>query len=595
MVAQFLPDGHPGLRILAASQLQADMGTDASQVLPRIGELSPADASLFSRAGYELIQEGNVDAAREVIAQADKISETADDLTRLGILKLSLNDVEGLINLEEAVEKAPDSMTAKATLATAYLGTEQFEKALELAAQWQESAPEDAEGYLLEAEVYQRVQNYRKAIVVLNKAQELEPDSTAVLVAMIRYNLRQRNVTEGTKLTEQLLEKEPANVVGLASLFAIQLEKGDASDSIDRIQRAFNRDKSNQALALLLARAALATNQDKLGLEALNSISADRSAPNQYWSMRGFALMRDNQIDAAEKHYEKWAEVQPKQESAIIGHLLILDSKRDYEKGIKLTTEFLARNDSPQIIVLQSYFYAMAGDAREANKSMAQLDEKLDRLPFLRGVKARVALLEKRPADALEDARISYEDNKKTDNLFVLVQALEQTNQPEESFKVIEAHTQAFPNDMRAKMLLAERQISSDSEQAIATYREMLEATPNNFVVLNNLAYLLMEEGDLVNAEEFAKRAYEIQSDNVPTADTYAQVMMRLGKVEDAVEIYNGVMSDDVQNEEIVLNYIDALLRNGSTVIAKRRLESREFENPVSIERVAALKQEFSL
>jgi predicted Zn-dependent protease len=160
---------------------------------------------------------------------------------------------------------------------------------------------------------------------------------------------------------------------------------------------------------------------------------------------------------------------------------------------------------------------------------------------------------------------------------------------------VIKTHTETFPNDMSSKLLLAERQISSDTQQAIATYREMLERTPDNFVVLNNLAYLLMEEGDIAGAEGFAKKAYEIQPSNVATVDTYAQVLMRLGKVEDAVEAYNAVMSKDVSNEEIVLNYIDALLRNGSTVIAKRRLESREFAAPDSLERIEALKQEFSL
>ncbi len=595
IVAQFLPDGHPGLRILAASQLQADMGTDASEVLPRIGDISAQDATLFSRAGYELIQEGNVDAAKEVIAQADKISETADDLTRLGILKLSINDVEGVINLEEAVEKAPESVSAKATLATAYLGTDQLEKALELAEEWQQSAPDEIEGYLLEAEVYQRVGNFRGATGVLNKAKEVEPDSTALAVAMIRFNLRQRNLQEGTKLINELLEKEPDNIIALASLFAVKLQQDNGAEAVSRIQESFERNKDSQALALLLSRAALANNQVKLSLEALETINPDRKAPNQYWSMKGFALLRDNQSDAAEKHYELWAKTFPKQESALIGQLLILDSKREYEKGITLTQSFLANKQSVQIRLLQSYFFAMAGEANEAKSSLEGLEERYTELPFTRGVMARIALLDERPQDAIADARISYEDNAKIDNLFVLVQALEQSNQPEESYAVIKTHTETFPNDMSAKLLLAERQISSDTQQAIVTYREMLERTPDNFVVLNNLAYLLMEEGDIAGAEGFAKKAYEIQPSNVATVDTYAQVLMRLGKVEDAVEAYNAVMSKDVSNEEIVLNYIDALLRNGSTVIAKRRLESREFAAPDSLERIEALKQEFSL
>lgn len=595
MVASLLPDGHPGLRILAASQLQSDMGSEASEVLARIGDLSAQDATLFSRAGFELLQEGNIDAARTVIEQAEKISETADDLTRLGILKLSLNDVEGLINLEAAVAKAPESVTAKSTLASAYLGTSQFDKALELAKEWQLSAPDEVEGYLLEAEVLQRQENFAEADKILAQVASFAPQSSGLLVAKIRLNLRQQKIDEAMAVTDQLLSNEPNNVIGLASLFSIKLEQGKQAEAITRIQQSFDADQANQGLALLLARAALADNQPKLSIATLESITPDRAAPNQYWSMKGFALLRDNQSDAAQKHYQQWGALFPNQQSAVIGQMLILDAKREYEKGIRLTTDFLARKDDLQISFLQSYFYAMAGNAEQAKATLDTIDDQYLALPFLRGVKARIALLENRAADAVEDARISYVENKKSDNLFVLVQALEASGETQQSFEVIAEHSKAFPDDMRAKLLLAERLITSDSTQAIATYRSMLQSAPNNFVVLNNLAYLLMQEGDLNSAAEFAKRAYDIQPDNAATVDTYAQVLVKQGKVNDAVEAYNKVMTDDVVNEEIILNYIETLLKNGSTVIAKRRLEARTFSNPTSLERIDALKQEFSL
>ena len=41
-----------------------------------------------------------------MVAKSEAVSTTADDLSRLGVLQLSLNDIDGLVNLEEAVEKA---------------------------------------------------------------------------------------------------------------------------------------------------------------------------------------------------------------------------------------------------------------------------------------------------------------------------------------------------------------------------------------------------------------------------------------------------------------------------------------------------------
>jgi putative PEP-CTERM system TPR-repeat lipoprotein len=594
-VASSLPDGHPGLRILAASQLQTDQGTDASEVLLRLDNASAGDASLFSRAGFELIQEGNVDAARAVIEQANKISETADDLTRLGILKLSLNDVEGLINLEQAVEQAPESVTARTTLASAYLGTQQNDKALELAKEWQANAPEEVEGYLLEVEVLQRQEKFDEALAMLNSLDSIAPNDTAVMTAKIRLYLRQTNTDEAIIVTEQLLTKEPANATALASFFAIKQSQGDIEAGLARVQQAFEDNGDSEAITLLLGRAALVANQPKLSLQGLSNIEADRSAPNQFWSLKGTALLRDNQVDEALAHYEQWASLYPLQEDAALGQLLILDGQRKYEDALNLSSDFLAKKDNLQMTFMQSYFYVMTGDVANAKNSLANIDAQYQPLPFLRGVKARIALLEQRPADAVDDALVAYEQNKNTNNLFVLTQALQGSDQLDRSKDILQAHLAERPDDMRAKMLLAENQISAAPDDAITSYREMLELNADNFVVLNNLAYLLMQNGELVEAADLAKRAYDIQPDNVPTVDTYAQVLVKQKKYEEAVEAYNTVMNDRVLNEEIILNYIDALLRNGSKTVAQRRLEARTFVQEDSLQRLEAMKQEFNL
>ena len=594
-IEDLLVDGHPGLRILAASQLRADMGTEASEILPRLTDISEQDATLFSKTGYELIQEGNIEAAKVIIEQTDRISVTSGDLTRLGILKLSVNDIGGLLNLEQAVEKSPESSSSRSVLGSAYLSTGQIDKALDLAKEWQLNLPDEVEGFILESEILQRQKKYDEAKEVLNKVASFAPENNAYLVAMIRINLRIEDMQEALVVTERLLQKEPENVIGLASLFAIKLKQEQAETALARIKSAFEQDKTNQNLALLLARSALRIDELKTSLDALNTIEASRSAPAQFWTLKGAALRRDKQIDAAGKHYDQWAKMFPNHDEAAISQLLLLESTREYDKALTVSKDFLSRKENLRISLLQAYFYTMVNDAANAKKSLASLGEKQQAMPFLRGVKARIALLENRPVDAVDDAIAAYEDNKKTDNLFIVLRALQLSGQSARNGEFIKTHTDAFPNDMRAKLVLAESLIRTDINAAIATYQEMLEVVPNNAVVMNNLAYLLMSKNDLEGAEELAERAYSIQSKNVAVADTYAQVLVKQGKLEQAVEIYNQVISDEVTNEGIILNYIHALLSNGSITIAKRRLESREFTNPASKVRIIALKKEFDL
>ena len=69
----------------------------------------------------------------------------------------------------------------------------------------------------------------------------------------------------------------------------------------------------------------------------------------------------------------------------------------------------------------------------------------------------------------------------------------------------LEKHVQMHCNDIPSAMLLAERQIGKDRAAAIKTYEQVLAKTPDNFVVLNNLAFLALEDKKLTRAEELAK------------------------------------------------------------------------------------------
>jgi len=592
-VASLLPDNHPGLRILAASQLQSNMGDDAVDVLSRVNNISSDDASLLSKAGYELMKSGNTEAAKSIIEQAEAVSETATDLTRLGILKLSINDIEGLVDLEKALEKAPESAETRGTLAGAYLRTKRYDKALELAEEWQSEAPEKADPFILKGEVYQRQQKFAEAEQALNKAQELDPDNTAITTARIRLDLRREKFDDALDKAESILAKDPSHLEALASLLALKYKSGQFDEAVTRVKAVLKDNPANDNLRILLARASLSFNQANVALDTLSAIEPNRNAAPAYWPMMGVALLRTNKQNEALAHYKQWSEYYPNQEASAIGQLIILDNDRKYAEGAQIASDFLSRKDNLEIRLMQSYFFVMSGNVEGAKRVLRSVDDEYQALPFIRGVKARIAVAENRGADGVEDAMVAYDASKNSRNLLLLVRILEMAGNSDGSFKVIENHVNAKPNDMQAKMLLAERQIGKDSQAAIATYEKVLAAVPNNFMVLNNIAYLELQEGNLAKAAEYGARAYEIQPDNAATADTYAQILVRQGKMDEAISTYNRIMNKDMKNEEIFLNYLETLFKNGSTVIAERRMKDLPLTKEASKKRLSELKAEY--
>jgi len=595
VIAGSLPDNHAGLRILAASQLQAGMTTEASEVLKRLDDLTAADATLFSAAGYELLQSGEAKKAKALVERVENISETADDLTRLGVLKLSLNNIDGVLDLESAVAKSPESVTAKTTLATAYLATNQLEKALALSDEWKKEASSDPQGFLLAGEVALRNNDLIKAEAEFLSASAVAPNDNKVKMALIGLDIRNEKLDAAVIKLQKLIALSPDFLPSLTAYFAINQQQGNASEGLKPILAQLNKTPENADLVILAARMhASESNYDK-ALELLNTISADKNAPNAFWPSKGLSLLQSGKINDAEAHYKTWIELAPNNREAALGQLLLLDSQNKYTDGLVLTKRYLNARDDIQIEVLQSYFHVMTGDSESARAVITGFTAEVQQLPFVRGVMARIKLREQNAAGAVEDAEVAFDANQNSKNLQVLVMAYDLTKQIDKSYAVLENYSANKPQDLSALMMLAEKEMDKDKISAIAKYKDALKLNENNFVVLNNLAYLLMEENKLSDALGFAKRAFDLKPNHAATVDTYAQILVRQDKPEEALEAYNRVMNEDVQNEEIFLNYIETLLLNDSKVIAKRRLESRTFALPESNTRLAELKTQYSL
>jgi putative PEP-CTERM system TPR-repeat lipoprotein len=595
IIAGSLPDNHAGLRILAASQLQTGMTTEASEVLKRLDSLTAADATLFSSAGYELLQSGEAKKAKALVERVENISETADDLTRLGVLKLSLNNIDGVLDLENAVAKSPESVTAKTTLATAYLATNQLEKAQALSDDWKKEASSDPQGFLLAGEVALRKNDLLKAEAEFLSASALAPNDNKVNMALIGLDIRNKKLDAATIKLKKIIGLSPDYLPSLTAYFAINQQQGKANQGLQPTLAQLKKTPENINLVILAARMHASESSFDKALELLSTIPADKNAPNEFWPSKGFSLLQSGKISEAEAHYKTWIELAPNNREAALGQLLLLDSQNKYGDGLALTKRYLNAREDIQIEVLQSYFHVMTGDSDSARSVIGGFTKEVQQLPFVRGVMARIKLTEKNPVDAVDDAEAAFNANQNLKNLQVLTLAYDLTEQTDKSYELLATYSASKPKDLGALMMLAEKEMGKDKTSAIAKYEDALELNQNNFVVLNNLAYLLMEENKLSDAFGFAKRAFDLKPNHAATVDTYAQILVRQNKPEEALEAYNRVMNEDVQNEEIFLNYIETLLINDSKIIAERKLESRTLSLPQSNARLAELKTQYGL
>lgn len=593
-IASALPDDHPGLRLLAASQLQLGLNSEASDVLGRLEHLSEQDAPLFSKVSYELLRSGNVKEAKELVEKSSKISTSAEDLTRLGLLQLSLNNLDGIVNLEEALDKSPQLASAQTTLATAYLATAQFDKALELASNWKAKDPQDIRAYLLAGEVYNQQKKYAQAEQEFTQLLEIAPEHQAAALALVNLNLTQGNDDKAQQQLQTLLKVHPTYVPALATYYMVARKNGDPAAGIKFVAKAHNANNDDVKVTILLAHIYILEKQYQDALDKLAPLDDMQPPPVGYWQSKGHALIRTNQRKAAHVHYDKWLAAQPNNKEAVIGKLLLLDNENNFGQALALTQGFLANRDDLQIQLLNTHFLLMNKDYVKGREAYNALPQNLKDLPLAKGFLARLQILDKNLPKALENAKVAYESVGNSRNLVLLVYIYEQLNKEAEAEALIEQHVARQPDDLAALMLLAERQINNNSDDAMGTYEKIIQLNANNFVAQNNLAYLYLQNQNNKKAKIHATAAVKIQPGNAAAVDTLAQVLVADKNYDEAVEYYETVVDDKMQNEEIYLNYVEALFLADDDTLAKRKLGQRNISSQASKTRLAELKAKFN-
>lgn len=595
MVASSLPDNHPGLRMLADSMLQLGENDEALEVLARVEGEQGVDAALFSKASYQLLKDGNVVGAKQMVAKSEAVSTTADDLSRLGVLQLSLNDIDGLVNLEEAVEKAPESVTSQATLLRAYIATNQLDKAKTAAKDWHEQSPETAAPLIYLGNIATAEGAYQDAAQYLDKASELSDAGNEVTYSRAKLLVAEGKKDNAMAFIRAFVDKNPADVQALALWFALAVEKGNGDEVIAHAQTQFNGNKDQLNLRLLLARMYSLNNQLDKTVSLLADVKGDESSPQAFWNLKGQSLIATNNVKEATAFFDHWLSLYPQDKNAVLGKLLIVDSQKQFKQGLALTNKVLAKRPDAQLTLLKAYFHSRLGQAQPAWEIINNTADDVKTLPFVRGVIARLHLIEKAPEQAVDHAKAAYDATPNSDNALLLVAALEMSEKKEQAFSFLQKHVKAHNNDVQSAMLLAERQIRNDRDSAIETYEQVLTQTPDNFVVLNNLAYLAFEDNDLARAETLAKKAVSLQRENADAVDTLAQIHIAKGEKEAALALYEQISAGPIANDEVYLNHVALLLELDKDALAKRRLASREFTTEAAKQRVEALKTQYGL
>ena len=129
--------------------------------------------------------------------------------------------------------------------------------------------------------------------------------------------------------------------------------------------------------------------------------------------------------------------------------------------------------------------------------------------------------------------------------------------------------------------------LEADGQRSAAEerYRGVLKLDPNNAVAMNNLAYLLSENGgDLDEAMSLALQARKSQPDMTEISDTVGWIYLKKGSPDQAIAAFDTVVQKEPARAEYHYHLAMALVQKGDRFAARQQLKAALSCSPSAIE-----------
>ena len=424
--------------------------------------------------GHAFLAAGNLDKARVEFQNALQIAPTdAEARLEMGVVDEKLGRPREAAQFYQGViDVSPDHAEARARLARLYLFSGAPDRALELIKPGLERHPDDAGLLIVRAAVRAQQKDPGGALADAERAVQLAPASEDAVAVLAGVYKAAGDVAKAQTLLERSVQTIPDTIDLRLALAQIYAQESRPADAEIQLLKIISLRPREAAARLRLAR----------------------------------FYLQSGQVDAAEHTLREAVDALPADLDAKLSLVDFLAAHRNREAAEKeLKAMIDASAADAELKFALAKFYQEGGEpARAEAVYRAVIDrEKLNAA----GLSARDRL-----------AALRVQDDDMTGALALVNEVLAKSPRDDEALMV------------RGSIALARK----DPRSAIADLRSVLRDQPNAVGVLRSLARAHLANGEPAIAEETMRRAVGDNPTNPALELDFAQLLMQLGKPEQA-------------------------------------------------------------
>jgi tetratricopeptide (TPR) repeat protein len=408
---------------------------------------------------------------------------------------------EAVKEFEALFQKNPDNREARTRLVAAYQAVDRLPDARKILNDALKKNPKDLDALLQRGETLIADRKYAEAEADLNRVVMLKADSPDIHYALSRlYRARGAEMRRRQELNE-VLRLNPAQLQVRLELAAALIQEKSGAAALAILDNAPGEQKKLLILVELRNWALLSTNRLAEARKGVDLGLAAVRSPDLL-AQDGYLKIAEKRYDAARESLKEGMSKNPEDVRLLRFLMASYSAQNRIPAGVQAVQAYAAEHPKSGAI---QYFL---GNLLLQTGAQDQARQAFAAAKALNYAPADLSLAQ------VDLVKANWKDAQQQLNTIL----------------------SSGGEDPKAREWLGMVEASQGSSAAaIADFRKVLENQPDNAIALNNLAFLLAEEGQAREARKYAEKAVELAPNNPDFEDTLGWVLYREGLFDGAV------------------------------------------------------------
>lgn len=576
-VVSFNPELASARESLAQAELRLGQSSKALDTLKPLLLGNSNNARALALAGDAEMRLGNAEVAERRYRQAAKLEPSNVQLQTAAIMsRASTGDpLAAMRELQALSERSKESFADEALFAS-HLKRGELDAALAALDVMSKKRPGVAEHLELRGRVLLAKRDFAGARLVFERAYAADPGLFGALSSLVSLDLYEKQPTKAVERLKAVIAARPQDALAMLALAEIRVSAGAPPEEVKQLLAdAVKASPGSSEPRLAQISYALKKRLYKEALTFAQDALAAMPGDAQVLDAAGLAQLQAGNTEQALSTFRRLAGALGNSAGPYLRMARAYSSSGDAEKAeVSINKALELEPDSPQAQAALAELLESFGKKRNALEYVRRLKQAKPNRAYLHAIEAGLLVKAKDPEAALTTIREGLAKTQDSDLARRQYSLLVEMKRGSEADKFASNWMKQNPQDAAFEYLMSVQEISKgDYGSAQARLMRVVARYPSNTLALNNLAWVMVQNGKAKDALRYAQRAVQLAPETAALLDTLATVLAADKQIAQALEVQKRAVDMVPEDPMLRLGLGRLALQAGDKTLARAELD----------------------